>query len=263
MRARLLVSVCAASALGLGCAEAAVKKVSYPEVKVQLVDAFQPDAGFETLRKAFVDAVAKKDSNALFGLIGPTFVWTLQGGATDQFDMGRDALHNFKVVFGFRAPGKDEDGGVDNGPFWDALAAFANDGTYYKATDTGSLVCGPIAADIADDKVYENARKKVETEEDPAEWYFTIADASLTKAPGDTGPPVGKVGKIAMPATNSHPPVKEGQAPVPATHVELLMPNGKTGWLPVAAVRPLSAERLCYAKTAQGAWKIVAYDQAD
>jgi hypothetical protein len=40
-------------------------------------------------------------------------------------------LHNFKVVFGFREAGKDEDGGVDGEPYWDLLAAFAGDPTAY------------------------------------------------------------------------------------------------------------------------------------
>jgi hypothetical protein len=51
--------------------------------------------------------VANRDTQALFSLVGPTFVWVSQGGLVDQFAFGRDALHNFKVVFGFREPGKD------------------------------------------------------------------------------------------------------------------------------------------------------------
>jgi hypothetical protein len=78
----------------------------------------------------------------------------------DELDLGRDGIHNFKVVFGFRALGKDKDGGVDNGPYWDALAAFAGDSTYYAATDTGNLICGPIAADVADDNIFGQASKR-------------------------------------------------------------------------------------------------------
>jgi hypothetical protein len=50
---------------------------------------------------------------------------------------------------------------------------------------------------------------------------------------------------------------------VPATHVEVLMPNGKSGWVPASAVRPWDSERLCYAKTPKGDWKISAYDQLE
>src|SRR5207237_5522704 len=101
---------------------AAVKDISYPAVKVELAEAHAPDAAFEKLRKSFADAVAKKDPQALFSLVGPTFVWMTQGELSDQFDFGRDALHNFKVVFGFREYGKNADGPVPDGSFWDSLA---------------------------------------------------------------------------------------------------------------------------------------------
>ncbi|MGZ4790005.1 MAG: hypothetical protein ACXVZX_15905, partial [Terriglobales bacterium] len=71
--------------------------------------------------------MASRNAAALFALVGPTFVWTSQGALTNEFDPGRDALHNFKVVFGFRQQGRDEDGGVVNGPYWDELAQFVSD----------------------------------------------------------------------------------------------------------------------------------------
>ena len=55
--------------------------------------------------------MASRNAAALFALVGPTFVWTSQGALTNEFDPGRDALHNFKVVFGFRAAGASADGG--------------------------------------------------------------------------------------------------------------------------------------------------------
>jgi hypothetical protein len=42
-----------------------------------------------------------------------------------------------------------------------------------------------------------------------------------------------------------------------------LLPSGKSGWIPVAAARPLITNRLCYAKTPNGDWKIASIDQAD
>jgi hypothetical protein len=42
----------------------------------------------------------------------------------------------------------------------------------------------------------------------------------------------------------------------------VLLPSGRTGWVPVAAVRPLAADHLCYARTSSGDWKIAAIDQA-
>jgi len=263
MRLRLAVSFAAiACALALP-ASAAIKKVPYPEVKVEVAETFKPDAAFEAMRKKLSEAVDKKDAQALFALVAPTFVWTFQGGPTDQFDMGRDALHNFKVVFGFRPQGADGDGPVENGPFWDALAAFASDGTYYQDTQSGNLVCGPVTASAVDDNVLEQARKKVEVGEEVADWYFTLAPTSVAKAPNDSGPPVAKIGTVALPALSVYPPVQEGKPAVPATHLEVLLPNGKTGWVAASAVRPFDSERLCYAKTANGEWKIAAYDQLE
>jgi hypothetical protein len=257
-----IVTLAAATALGLpSLAAAAVKKVAYPEVKVELAAAFQPDPAFNAMTKKLADAVAKKDQTALFSLVGPTFVWTLEGALTDELDLGRDALHNFKVVFGFRAVGADKDGGVDQGPFWDGLAALIEDKTYYKATDSGNLICAPTRGNVADQDVFDQARNKIEGTDEGADWYFTLAPTNVAKAPNDKGPPVAKVGTIALPVLSTSPAAKPNQPAPPAQFLEVLLPSAKTGWIPAAAARPLSLERLCYAKTAAGEWKIVGYDQ--
>ena len=140
-----------------GPGAAAVKKTAYPEVKVTLDKPYKPDAAFEKMHAAFLDAVKRKDLQALTALVAPTFLWTVGDTPADDLDLGRDAVHNFKVAFGFRGLGKDVDGGVDNGPYWDVLTSFADDATYYAATDSGNLVCGPIAAEVADDRIFEQA----------------------------------------------------------------------------------------------------------
>ena len=231
--------------------------------KVEVMPAYQPDAAFEVMRKALADAVAKKDTRALFALVGPSFMWTLQGGTTDRFDLGRDALHNFKVLFGFRPFGADADGPVENGPYWETLAAFAEDPTFYQPSDAGNLVCGPIAANLANEAIYEQAQKKIEPADEQADWYFTLAPTPVTKAPGDTGAPVAKLGTVALPVVGTMPPAQEGKPNVPPTHLEVLLPSGKTGWIAAGAARPLASERLCYAKTPAGDWKIAAYDQIE
>ena len=168
-------------------ARADVKNAPYPEIKVKLSKGYKPDAAFEKMRAAFAGAATKKDTAGLLALIGPTFVWTLNGEVVDKFDMGRDAAHNFKVVFGFRQYGKDVDGGVEDGPFWDALASFAADATYYQATDAGNLICGPMVAEIVDTDVFEQARKKIETGDSGADWYFTLSDVAVAKGAGRRG----------------------------------------------------------------------------
>jgi hypothetical protein len=243
-----------ASILGATPADA-IKKTSYPEVKVKPADAVAPDAAFTAMRKAFTDAVTKKDGAALFALVGPSFVWTNEGSLSEGFDPGREALHNFKVAFGFREAGKDADGGVQDGPFWDVLADFARESAFFASST--NLVCTPMAAEVMDEKAYQAATKKLSAPDDTPEWYFTLADTTVAKAPGDSGPPVGKVGKVALPVLAAHPPeAKDGP-----THLEVLLPTGKTGWIPVAAASPLIANRLCFSKTASGDWKISNVDQ--
>jgi len=258
---RLLI--CATAAAGLAAmsdaALAAVKQIAYQAIKVDIAEEHKPDDAMNKMRKSFADAVAKKDSNALFALVGPSFVWLTGGVVSDNFDFGRDALHNFKVAFGFREPGKDVDGPVQDGPFWDALAAFASDETLDVGGTT--LVCGPTSAAVSDQAAFEMSAQRIGAD-DTVEWYFTMTDVTATANPGG-GAPVGKAAAaIAMPVLNAYPPVVEGQPSKPATHVQLLLPMGKAGWVPISAVRPLTSDRLCYAQAANGDWKIVALDQA-
>ena len=196
------------------------------------------------------------------GASRPRFSHYCLGAVTAPAGGGpRGSSHNFKVVFGFRALGKDEDGGVDNGPYWDALAAFAGDPTDYAATGTGNLICGPIAADIVDESTFEQASKKIATEVRERIGISPSPTPTWPGAPGDTGTPVAKVGAVALPVLSSYPPAKEGQPVSQPTDVEVLLPSGKSGWIAAAAVRPLITERLCYAKTPSGDWKIAAIDQ--
>lgn len=239
----------------------AVKRTTYPEVKVEIADPYQPDAKFNAMLKALRTAIEKKDSAALFALVGPTFAWTFAGGATEQFNHGRDALHNFKVAFGFRAADKEEDGNVEGGPFWESLADFARETTFFQPANTSNLVCTPILTEVANDTAYDQAITKLEQPDEDIEWYVTLADnTAVTKSPNDTGAPVARIGKLALPVLSTHPPAPADGAAVVLTHIEVLLPTGRTGWIPVTAVVPLLANRLCFAQLANGDWKIAGLD---
>jgi hypothetical protein len=41
----------------------------------------------------------------------------------------------------------------------------------------------------------------------------------------------------------------------------VVLPSGTTGWIAAGAARPLANDRLCYAKTRDGRWTIVNFDQ--
>jgi hypothetical protein len=259
-RLSILVSAMAFAATADNVCLADVKAVAYPAVKVELSPAYQPDADFQKMQKSFADAVAKKDAQALFSLVGPTFVWTSGGELDDQFDFSGDALQNFKVVFGFRQVGKRFDGGVLDGPFWDSLAAFAANTTFDNTAQT--LVCGPIAASVADSNAFVNAKKTIGAD-DSVDWYFTVADTSVTATPAGGGSPVGRANQLALPVIDVYPPVPAGQSGPPTTHLKVLLPSGKSGWIPIAAAIPLNADRLCYTHLPSGEWKIALFDQAE
>jgi hypothetical protein len=69
--------------------------------------------------------------------------------------------------FGFRALGEAVDGGVDDGPYWEMLTAFAEEPSFYTANDAGTLVCGPMAAEVADDSAFDQARRKIDAISEP------------------------------------------------------------------------------------------------
>jgi len=260
MRGLLIYATAAAFLVATGIAShAAMKEVPYPLVKLRLDEAYTPDGAFAKMQKSFADAIAKKDAQALFSLVGPTFVWMSQGELSNRFDLGRDALHNFKVVFGFREFGKDADGPVADGPNWEALTTFAADKFFYAATDT--LVCGPTGATIADERIFDTARRMIGAD-DSVEWYFTVAETAATATPSDGGSTVGRVSQLALPAMNVYPPSPGGPSAPPATHLQVLLPSGKSGWIPISAAIPLVTDRLCYAVTPDGNWKIAGFDQA-
>jgi hypothetical protein len=257
-RLHQLAVLTAATWLAATSAGAAIKTVSYPEVTVETAAAHLPEAAFLPFWKELSDAIAGRNAAALFALVGPGFVWTSQGALTAEFDPGRDAVHNFKVVFGFRQQGKDEDGGVENGPYWEELGQFASQPAFYSASDKTSLICGPLLAEPTDANVLERARKRIEIGDDSGEWFYTAVDTPVARAPGDTGPPVGRLGKVAFPVMGAQPP-----APAAPAYYQVLLPSGVTGWIPAAAARPLVSNRLCYAKTQDGRWTIGVFDQGE
>lgn len=261
MRALVVIPSALALSLALAGPASAVKKVRFAEVKVELAQPFEVDPAFGTMRAALADAIARKDVTALAGLVAPTFVWTVNGSLTEQLDLGRDAGHNLRVAFGFREPGKDADGPVENGPYWDTLADLTRDPGVEKPGES-NLVCGPLSA-TADEAALERAQKAIREGDEAIDWFYAVPDTAVSASPGGGGAPVGTVGRIAVPVLDAHPAAPEGQTAPPATHYQILLPSGKTGWIPVQAARPLVSDRLCYSRTADGQWRIASYDQIE
>ncbi len=257
------IGALAAIVLGVGGpASAEVKRITYTPVPVRVAPGYKPNPAFEAFRSRLGDAVAKKDAATLLALVAPGFVWTQNNALTGDYDPGRDALHNFKVVFGFRALGKAEDGGVEGGPYWDALAALVADGSFSEATEGRHLICTPTSASIVDEDEFAQTRAKIEQPDEDADWHFLLRSTVVTKAPGDKES-IASLGLEAVPFLRRHPPVEEGKPAAPATHLEVLLPTGRSGWIPASAARRFQADRICFAPTAQGEWKIAIYDSAE
>jgi hypothetical protein len=254
MRSFLISVAAVASVAALNTASLAeVKQGPYTAVKVRTAQAFSPDQAFTRMQSAFAEAVAAKDEAALLALVGPTFLWMSSGDLNDQFDFGRGPLDNFKALFGFN-------GTAAGGPLWDVLATFAADKAFYVATET--LVCGPTSAVVVDEDEFNDARKKIGADAS-VEWYYTLSDTTVNGRPNGMGATVGHVNQLALPVLGVFPAAKEGQPKPTATHLQVLLPSGKSGWIPIAGALPLVTDRLCYAMTADGEWKLAAYDQAD
>jgi hypothetical protein len=255
---RVLAASALVFAIALAPAAAAVKKVAYPAVKIEMPAPFKGDAAFDAARKALADVAAKKDLAALSALVAPNFAATVGGEPGEQYDKSKDGLHNFKVAFGFRPFGKDADGGTDLGPQWELLADFAAEKSLAQGRDANTA-CGP-ALPIPDAKAFERASALIEDPDQPAEWVYSLPEITFTASPGG-GAIVGKAAAAALPVIGTSPPLRPGGPP--PVHLELLLPSGKSGWAAVGAVKPLTADQLCFAKQPKGDWKISAYDQGE
>jgi hypothetical protein len=239
----------------------AIKRASYPEVTMRPLPAFAGDPALDVMRKRLAVAVAAKDLRAVAALVAPNFAWRLGERHAEEFDPARDGADNFKVAFGFRVPGGGVDGPTGIGPQWDLLGYLAND-TVLTQEPGSPLVCGTATAKLIDVKILDQASRRLDEPDDPTEWVYGSGDLRLTERPGG-GPTVATVKNLALPVANAHPPAKPGEPPtVPHTHIELLLPNGRSGWAPIGKLRPVLADRLCFAQSGSE-WRIAAYEQAE
>jgi hypothetical protein len=239
----------------------AIKRVPYPQVAMRPLPAFAGDPAFDAMRRKLAAAVAEKNLAAVATLVAPTFVWRFGDRPASEHDPARDGADNFKVAFGFRAAGRHADGPTDIGPQWDLLGYLANDTVLTQEPDS-PLVCGTATAKVVDIKTLDQASLRLDEPDDPTEWVYASSDLPLTERPGG-GPTVATVKNLALPIANAHPPAKPGEPPsAPYTHVELLLPNGRSGWAPIGKLRPVFADRLCFAQFGKE-WRIAVYEQAE
>jgi hypothetical protein len=239
---------------------AAIKKTPYPEVRVAVPAEAKAEPALDAMRKQLADAIKRRNVGLLYELIGPTFFWNANGEPSEQFDKTRDASHNFKVAFGFRQFGHDSDNQNPENQLWETLDDTASGSALFRMEGNPGVLCGPASAEPVSDEAMDKAIELIENGDEDSEWVYSLGEITLTDKPGNGGA-VETVSRLAMPIAATHPPTKPlGNNPLP-THFQLLLPSGKTGWVDVDAVQPLAVDKLCYGKGADGAWKIVGYEQ--
>jgi hypothetical protein len=259
MRSALAASILAAAVALAPAPAAAIKKTPYPEVRVEIPAEAKAEPALAAMRKQLADAIKRRNVGLLYELVGPTFFWTSNGEPSEQFDKNRDALHNFKVAFGFRQFGHDSDSRIPEDQLWEVLEDITSGPALFAMDGNPGVLCGPLAAEPVDDNAMDQAIERIENGDADSEWVYSLGEVTLTERPGNGGT-VETVSKMAMPIAATHPPSQAlGNNPLP-THFQLLLPSGKTGWVAVKAVQPLAVDKLCYGK-AGGEWKIVGYDQ--
>lgn len=239
---------------------AAIKKTPYPEVRVEVQAETKAEPALDAMRKQLADAIKRRNAGLLYEFVGPTFFWNINGEPSEQFDKNRDAMHNFKVAFGFRQFGHDADSRNPEDQLWELLEDITSGAALFQMEGNPGVLCGPLTAEPVDGDVMDQAIERIESEDEDSEWVYSLGAITLTEKPGGGGA-VETVSKLAMPIAATYPPSQAlGNNPLP-THFQLLLPSGNTGWVDVKAVQPLAVDKLCYGKGADGAWKIVGYDQ--
>ena len=239
---------------------AALKRTPYPEVRVALPAEAKAEPALDAMLKQLADAIKRRNAGLLFELVGPTFFWNSNGDTSEQFDRSRDALHNFKVAFGFRRHGENTDSNKPENQLWEALEDATASPPLYAMDGNPSVLCGPLTAEPLDANAMDQALERIENGDEDSEWVYSLAELTLTERPSN-GATVETTANLAMPIVATHPPTQRlGNNPIP-THYQLLLPSGKTGWVDVQAVDPLAVDKLCYGKDPDGNWKIVGYDQ--
>jgi hypothetical protein len=239
---------------------AAIKKTPYPEVRVEVQAEAKAEPALDAMRKQLADAIKRRNTGLLYEFVGPIFFWNINGEPSEQFDKNRDAMHNFKVAFGFRQFGRGSDNQNPENQLWETLDDIVSGSALFQMQGNPGVLCGPASAEPVSDEAMDKAIERIESEDEDSEWVYSLGEIKLTEKPGGGGA-VETVSKLAMPIAATHPPTQPlGNNPLP-THFQLLLPSGKTGWVDVDAVQLLAVDKLCYGKGADGAWKIVGYDQ--
>jgi hypothetical protein len=200
------------------------------------------DASFDAFRKRLVEIAQKKDRAALARLVAKDFFWEGENG--EQGDKKKSGIDNLAKAIELDA--KDGSG-------WEMIAAYAQEQSAALDPDRKGVVCSPADPDF-DDQQTEALLK--ETETDPAEWVYPLADGVEVREKAQANSPV--VEKLGLHFVRVLIDDAAGNLDQSQDFVRVATPSGKTGFVSVDQLLPLGGDQLCYSKDSSG-WKIAGY----
>jgi len=217
-----------------------VTPAPYKPVAITL-PAVVPDPAFEPFRKQLIEIAQKKDRAALARLVWKDFFWVPED--TDVADKTKPGIENLAKALGL-------DGANAFG--WDAIAGYAVERTAMKDPQRPNVICAPGEPGF-DEKAADELANATKT--DASDWAYPTKDGiEVRSAAIATAPVIDKLGLYLVRVLPDDSPANT----VMASHVKVMTPPGKVGYVPIDQVLPLIGEQMCYIKDA-GAWKIAGY----
>jgi hypothetical protein len=199
------------------------------------------DPSFESFRKQLAEIAKNKDRAALARLVAPNFFWVPED--KDLADKQKSAIDNLSKALGLD--------GTD-GFGWEALAAYANEGTVMADPQRKGVFCAPAEPNFDDRAADELANA---THTDAADWAFPTRDGIEVRAAAKQDAAV--VDKLGLYLVRVLPDDSPANA-VLATFAKVLTAAGKVGYVPIDTILPIGGEQLCYLKDGN-AWKIAGF----
>jgi hypothetical protein len=200
------------------------------------------DPTFEPFRKQLREIAQKKDRAALGKMVANDFFWIPED--TDVADKSKPGIENLARALGLDEP---------NTRGWDALANFAAERTGSKDEQRQGVICAPgdpgFDGAVADQLANE-------TQTDASDWAYPVRDGiEVRDSTNATAPVIEKLGLHLVRLLPDASPANV----VKATHLKVMTPTGKIGFVPNDLVLQLINPQICYLKDASG-WKIAGYN---
>jgi hypothetical protein len=200
------------------------------------------DPSFIAFRKDLADIAQRKDRTALAKLIVTTGYFWLQN--KDLADPGKPGIENLAKAIDLDA--KDGSG-------WEVIAALAAEPSASEWPQHKGLICAPAppGLDLSGINTLLQA-----TETDFSEWGYPVENGVEVRADAKQNAPV--IDKLGLYLVRVLPDSAPPDATGAPSFFHVALPNGKSGYVPMAAIASPQTDHMCYAKDASG-WKIAGY----